>query len=97
MGIRKAKEVSQTVTATSVLGGIVREQRRGLGLTQEDLALHSGVGLAFLYQLEHGKPTVRIDKVLAVLRTLGVTLSCQLARPDHPAGTIRDELPRPAK
>ncbi len=80
-------------SATETLGRVVREQRRALGLTQEDLSASSGVGLAFLYQLEHGKPTVRIDKVLEVLRTLGLSVSLRIAQPAHPAGTIRSEIP----
>ncbi len=95
MGSRKKPTPPKPPTPTDDLGRIVREQRKSLGLTQADLALHSGVGLAFLYQLEHGKPTVRIDKVLAVFRTLGIAITLRLPRPDHPAGTISDELPRP--
>ena len=96
MGSRKKKTSPvKAVSVTAELGRIVREQRKMLGLTQEDLALSAGVGLAFLYQLEHGKPTVRIDKVLAVLRTLGIGITLRLGRPDHPAGTIANELPRP--
>lgn len=95
MGSRKKTISQKAPTPTDELGRIVREQRKSLGLTQHDLALNSGVGLAFLYQLEHGKPTVRIDKVLAVFRTLGIAITFRLARPDHPAGTIADELPRP--
>ena len=49
-------------------------RRKGLGLTQQQLADLSGVGVAFLYDLEHAKPTVRIDKLLAVLEVLGLKL-----------------------
>lgn len=67
-------------TATAVLGAAVRARRRSLGLDQAVLAQLAGVGLAFLYELEHGKPTVRIDKVLSVLAVLGLTLEL---RPGH--------------
>ncbi|MET0284551.1 MAG: helix-turn-helix transcriptional regulator [Polyangiales bacterium] len=59
---------------TELLGGAVRARRRALKLNQAELANLSGVGLAFLYELEHGKPTLRIDKVLAVLQVLGLEL-----------------------
>lgn len=49
-------------------------RRRALGMNQAELANLSGVGLAFLYDLEHGKPTLRIDKVLNVLVVLGLEL-----------------------
>ncbi len=60
---------------TANLGRALRGRRRSLGLTQQDLARLSGCGLAFLYELETGKPTVRLDKVLAVLAVLGLELS----------------------
>ena len=37
------------------------------GLTQEDLAMKSGVGLCFVRNLEQGKPTLRMDKVNQLL------------------------------
>jgi y4mF family transcriptional regulator len=52
----------------------VRARRRALQLNQSEIAALSGVGLAFLYDLERGKPTLRIDKVLAVLEVLGLEL-----------------------
>lgn len=56
------------------LASAVRAQRQGLGLTQVELADIAAVGLAFLYELEHGKATVRMDKVIAVLGALGLEL-----------------------
>ena len=46
---------------------IVKRLRKEFGLTQEALALKSGVGLNFVRELEQGKPTVRLDKVNQVL------------------------------
>lgn len=60
--------------ATQRLGAAVRARRRALRLKQAELASLAGVGLAFLYELEHGKSTLRIDKVLAVLTVLGLEL-----------------------
>jgi HTH-type transcriptional regulator/antitoxin HipB len=64
------------------LGAALRARRKSLGLTQEELCRLAGCGLAFLYELESGKPTVRLDKVLAVLGVLGLELS--LAEGRHP-------------
>lgn len=47
---------------------VVKSLRKQYNLTQEDLALKSGVGLRFLRELEQGKSTVRLDKVNQVLR-----------------------------
>lgn len=46
---------------------IVKSLRKEYNITQEDLALKSGVGLRFLRELEQGKSTVRLDKVNQVL------------------------------
>lgn len=59
---------------TQRLGTAVLARRRALQLSQAELAALAGVGLAFLYELEHGKATLRIDKVLAVLAVLGLEL-----------------------
>lgn len=57
------------------IGHIVRETRKKLGVTQKSLALASGTGLRFIIDLEKGKATCQIGKVLTVLRTLGLKLS----------------------
>lgn len=53
------------------LGQKMRTARRRLGLTQAQLALATGVGPRFIVELEAGKPTLQIDKVLHVLDALG--------------------------
>ena len=62
------------------LGQTLRERRKHLGLNQLELCDLAGVGPAFLYQLEHGKPTVQLDKLLAVLAVLGLGLELREAR-----------------
>ena len=49
------------------LSEIVKSLRKKNGLTQEDLALKSGVGLCFVRNLEQGKHTLRMDKVNQLL------------------------------
>ena len=56
------------------IGAIVRHDRLAQGLRQDQLAAAAGVGLRFLVELERGKPTVRLAKVLAVLDALGCRL-----------------------
>lgn len=41
----------------------VKVNRRAAGLTQEEFAIRSGLGLRFVRELEQGKETVRMDKV----------------------------------
>jgi len=59
---------------TGEIGTVVREARVAQGLRQDQLAAAAGVGLRFLVELEGGKPTVRLEKVLAVLSALGLRL-----------------------
>lgn len=53
------------------IGKYVKEQRKELGLTQEEFALRSGLGLRFVRELERGKETVRLDKVNQALAMFG--------------------------
>lgn len=54
------------------IGKIIKDTRKKLGVTQRDLAFTSGTGLRFIIELEQGKPTCQLEKVLTVLRTLGL-------------------------
>lgn len=74
-------------TSLEVLGEIVRVARRRRKLTQGELAKLAGVGTAFLYELENGKPTVRMDKVLAVLVALDLAFTVEKANGDRPIRT----------
>ena len=64
---------------TAEIGRAVRMRRRQLDVTQADLALTAGTGLRFIIDLEKGKPTCQVGKVLVVLHTLGIEL--QLSSP----------------
>lgn len=69
------------------IGTTVRQARLAQGLRQDQLAAAAGVGLRFLVELERGKRTVRLDKVLAVLTALGCRL--EIAPPPMSAGADR--------
>ncbi|RJP76990.1 MAG: transcriptional regulator [Desulfobacteraceae bacterium] len=56
------------------LGATIRARRRQLKVTQKDLALTCGTGLRFIIDLEKGKPTCQIGKILQVLQALGLKL-----------------------
>ncbi|MCJ7553823.1 MAG: type II toxin-antitoxin system Y4mF family antitoxin [Ignavibacteriaceae bacterium] len=53
------------------LPDFVKEKRKKLNLTQEQLAARSGVGLRFIRELEQGKKTLQMDKVNLVLFLFG--------------------------
>jgi len=56
------------------LGAAVRARRRQLKVTQKDLAMTCGTGLRFIIDLEKGKATCQIGKVLQVFQALGLKL-----------------------
>ncbi|HAF32560.1 MULTISPECIES: type II toxin-antitoxin system Y4mF family antitoxin [Sphingobacterium] len=49
----------------------VKQKRKELKLTQEDLAANAGVGLRFVRDLEQGKKTLRLDKINDILALFG--------------------------
>ena len=52
--------------------GFIKTSRKSAGLTQEDFAMRSGLGLRFIRELEQGKETVRMDKVNVALAMFGM-------------------------
>ena len=57
------------------LGTIVKQSRKEQGLTQEQLAATTGVGVRFIRELEHGKASCHIGKALHVVSMLGLDIS----------------------
>ena len=49
----------------------IKQKRKETGLTQEEFAIRSGLGLRFVRELEQGKETVRMDKVNQALAMFG--------------------------
>ena len=66
---------STQILNTEQLGHWVRQMRKALGLRQDQLAGVAGVGLRFIVDLEKGKATAQIGKVLQVLATLGCSVT----------------------
>jgi HTH-type transcriptional regulator / antitoxin HipB len=52
----------------------LRARRKALRLTQVELSRLAGTGPDFVYDVEVGKTTLRLDKVLALLEVLGLEL-----------------------
>lgn len=50
----------------------IKQKRKEAGLTQEEFAIRSGLGLRFVRELEQGKETVRMDKVNQALAMFGM-------------------------
>lgn len=59
----------------------IKELRKKNGLTQIEFAKRAGVGLRFIRELEQGKETVRMDKLVQVLDFLGYHLELKKNTP----------------
>jgi HTH-type transcriptional regulator/antitoxin HipB len=64
---------NKAATAADI-GAAIRKKRKEDGLTLADTAALCGVGYRFLSDLENGKRTVQMGKVLQVLTALGLDL-----------------------
>jgi len=73
------------------IGELVKATRKSLAVTQKDLAMTSGTGLRFIIELEKGKPTCQLSKVLTVLNTLGVTVKLTPPATDKNPGQTAKE------
>lgn len=62
------------IADAGTLGLAIRARRKRDGLTLAEVAGLTNVGIRFLSELENGKPTVRLDKLLRVVAALGLQL-----------------------
>ena len=56
----------------NTIAEFIKKKRKEIGLTQEEFAMRSGLGLRFVRDLEQGKETVRMDKVNQALAMFGM-------------------------
>jgi y4mF family transcriptional regulator len=64
--------MSRTIHTADELGRAIRAERKALGLTQDDLAAACGVSLRFVSELERGRASAGVGRVLLVLKMLGL-------------------------
>jgi HTH-type transcriptional regulator / antitoxin HipB len=62
------------ILSSTDIGNSIRAKRKADKLTQADAAALCGVGTRFLGELERGKETAEIGKVLRILQGLGLEL-----------------------
>jgi y4mF family transcriptional regulator len=77
---RTTKELEKILDPIAIF---VRDRRKKLGYTQEELAERTGTSVGFVKSLELGKRTVRLDKVNQILALFGARL--------EPCSAPRDE------
>jgi len=59
------------VYSTADIGSLIKEKRVEFGMTQSQLADITGNGTRFISDLENGKKTMQIGKVIDTLHVLG--------------------------
>ncbi len=69
------------IHSAAELGSAIRAERKALGLTQSDLAAACGLSLRFVSELERGRASAGIGRVLHVLKMLGLELMLESPEP----------------
>lgn len=62
-------------TTVADIGAAIRKKRKADGLTLANAAALCGVGYRFMSDLENGKETVQVGKVLRVLTAIGLDMT----------------------
>lgn len=62
---------------SAAFGTRIRERRRSLDLTQDDLAAVVGVNRRVVGELERGKPSVQLEIALRVAQAVGLDVGLQ--------------------
>ena len=60
------------------LGNVLREARMASGMTQRELADELGVNQPYIVELESGKGTKAIERLLEFAQATGITIYCEL-------------------
>lgn len=61
----------------NAIATFIRNKRKEYNYTQEEFSIRSGVGLRFIRELEQGKITLKMDKVMQVLSFFGYQLTVE--------------------
>ena len=67
-----------TILSPQQLGLLIRATRRTQKLRLDDTAGTAGVGHVFVREVERGKPTVQLGRVLRLLGELGIELKAEI-------------------
>ena len=67
--------MSNSISEIKDFGKLIRTTRKAQGLSQTDLAGISGTGRRIISEIENGKTSVSIGKLLQILTALGLSLS----------------------
>lgn len=73
--------MKHAIASAEALGRYIRAARIEQGFTRDELASATGFSPKFISQVEAGKPTAQIGKVLKLLSELGIKLDAESAMP----------------
>jgi transcriptional regulator with XRE-family HTH domain len=71
----KTDSGSLKIETAASIGAALRRYRSEAGLTQEQLASRTGIRRVYLSEMESGKETEQIKRLLDLLHELGVTVT----------------------
>lgn len=83
---RRASEAAHT------FGSLIRSRRQALAMSQDQLALATGVGRRFLIELEAGKASCHLGRGLVVAEALGLRSGDILQAKDSQSTPILPEF-----
>lgn len=72
---RENPKAEKNISSVSDLGTVVRQKRKNMGLSQQQLADMANIGRRFISELESGKPTLEFGRVLKVCQSIGIDLT----------------------
>lgn len=78
------------ISSVQEAGVAIRTMRKRAGIRIDDFALIAGVSKQFMTDLENGKPTVQMGKVLGLLKRMAIGVSLDLS--DDAVDRYRAEL-----
>lgn len=70
-------KIFMQINNVSEIGKVIKNTRKSQGLTQADLAISANVGVRFIVDLENGKETAQIGKILQVCQMLGLKIEIE--------------------
>lgn len=72
--VRESYNMDMKIISVESVSEAVKNRRKQLGLTQSETAEMCNVGARFFSELENGKETLQMNKVLHCLEMLGINL-----------------------
>lgn len=62
------------ITNSNDLGKSIKKRRKELGYTQQFLSDFTGLSVTFISQVERGKSTAEIEKIIQLINILGLDM-----------------------